>query len=80
MNDKKNPLQVIQDQAPDKPTIPEIVQKKTETENAAKKNILAGNSTPFELPDSYLLAKEMQEMFDEDIVTHVQGPSTPEAE
>ncbi len=34
----------------------------------------------FELPDSYLLAKEMNEIFGEDIVTHVQGPSEPEAD
>jgi len=34
----------------------------------------------FEVPDGYLMAKEMQEMFEEDIVTHVQGPSEPEAD
>ncbi len=39
-----------------------------------------GKKAPFELPDGYLLAQEMKDIFDEDIVTHVQGESEPEAD
>jgi len=34
----------------------------------------------FELPAGYLLAQEMKALFEEDIVTHVQGPSEPEGD
>jgi len=72
MNDKKNPLKVIQE--PDE--APHEVKKKTKPEKEA-----TGKPSPaFELPEGYLLAQEMQEMFDEDIVTHVQGSSEPEAD
>jgi len=49
--------------------VQEVVSKKPEA-----------TTSGFELPAGYLLAKELQEMFDEDIVTHVQGPSEPEAD
>jgi len=79
MDNKKNPLQVVQTHG--QPTPRSEIQKKTEKEEEGGKTANSETSaTPFELPDSYLLAREMREMFDEDIVTHVQGTSEPEAE
>jgi hypothetical protein len=63
--DKKDLLNVIQGADAEE----EIPVKKEETKKSG-----------FALPEGYLLAKEMQELFEEDIVTHVQGPSEPEAD
>lgn len=65
-NDEKNLLNVIKEEITDPEK--EVV-KKEETKTSG-----------FELPSAYLMAKEMQELFEEDIVTHVQGPSEPEAD
>jgi hypothetical protein len=39
-----------------------------------------GKKAKFEIPDGYLLAQEMKDLFEEDVVTHVQGPSEPEGD
>ncbi len=65
-NDEKNLLNVIKEDTTD-------LEKEVVKNEAAKK-------PGFELPSAYLMAKEMQELFEEDIVTHVQGPSEPEAD
>jgi hypothetical protein len=64
--DKKDLLKVVQ------PTPKEISEQK-ETSKETQKSV-------FELPSGYIVAQEMRELFEEDIVTHVQGPSEPEAE
>jgi hypothetical protein len=72
-----NPLQVIQEVPT--PSAPRdsnemksdlIAQLKNEEDKKVK----------FEVPDSYLLAQEMKALFEEDVVTHVQGPSEPEGD
>ncbi|MEK7748256.1 MAG: hypothetical protein AAB300_04195 [Nitrospirota bacterium] len=65
----KNPLEVIQEVKDDADA------SKPEEAKAEK-----GKREKFELPSGYLLAKEMRELFEEDIVTHVQGPSEPEGD
>jgi hypothetical protein len=73
--DEKNLLHVIQE-AESLPPVPDATSAEEEIilkNEAAKK-------TGFELPSAYLMAKEMQALFEEDIVTHVQGPSEPEAD
>ncbi|MBI3358723.1 MAG: hypothetical protein HY037_03955 [Nitrospirae bacterium] len=59
----------------DKENLLEVVQEK-----AAESQKEEVKKPVFELPDGYLLAQEMKELFEEDIVTHVQGPSEPEAD
>lgn len=73
MSDKKNPLEVIKEDDQSTPASP----KEEEKEAAEGK---AEAKTSFELPEGYLLAKEMRELFEEDIVTHVQGSSEPESD
>lgn len=53
-------------------------QEKTEETSPEKQN--TEKKTTFELPTSYLLAAELQEMYDEDKVVHRQGPSEPESD
>ncbi len=66
MEEKKPiPLKVINAEAP-----------KTEKSTTPDE----GKEAAFELPTGYLLAKEMQEIFDEDKVTHRQGSAEPEAD
>ncbi len=76
MNKKnENPLEMVQ--APKDPKPPPADLKKPEEETTKKEEV----KTPtFELPSGYVVAQEMRELFDEDIVTHVQGPSEPEAD
>jgi hypothetical protein len=45
-----------------------------------KEIVLETKKSGFELPAGYLMAQEMKELFEEDIVTHVQGPSEPEGD
>jgi len=45
-----------------------------------KETVLETKKSGFELPAGYLMAQEMKELFEEDIVTHVQGPSEPEGD
>jgi hypothetical protein len=75
MSDKKNPLEVIKEDDQSTPASPK---EKTAEEEAAEGKAEA--KTSFELPEGYLLAKEMRELFEEDIVTHVQGSSEPESD
>ncbi len=56
-----------------------------ETEAKAEPNPAEAESNKekkntFELPASYLLAAELQEMYDEDKVVHRQGHSEPESD
>ncbi|MEK7703189.1 MAG: hypothetical protein AAB317_04435 [Nitrospirota bacterium] len=69
--EKKNadPLKVIQDG--ETPVTLPISEVSVDEKNKRPK---------FELPEGYLLAKEMKELFEEDIVTHVQGGSEPEGD
>jgi len=73
MEEKKNSkLEMIQDHVPKKETDPPSVQEDKNPE---------GKGPPrFELPVEFLMAQEMQEIFDEDRVTHKQGNSEPEAD
>jgi hypothetical protein len=71
--ENENPLKVIQE------TDPPAATSQSETKEEPPKEKKEEKSS-FELPDSYLLAKEMNEIFGEDMVTHVQGPSEPEAD
>jgi len=66
--DKKQLLNVIQE-SDGQEAEKEIALKQEETQKSG-----------FELPAGYLLAQEMKALFEEDIVTHVQGPSEPEAD
>lgn len=47
---------------------------------ASKEKPEAEKKSAFELPSSYLLAAELQEMYDEDKVVHRQGHSEPESD
>ncbi len=65
MEEKKNtPLKMAEEGPSQKEAPDEIGEKKP----------------AFELPIGYLIAKEMQEIFDEDKVTHRQGNAEPEAD
>jgi hypothetical protein len=73
----KNPLQIIQEVPT--PSAPR-------DSNEMKNDLIAqlkneeSKKVKFEVPDAYLLAQEMKEMFEEDVVTHVQGVSEPEGD
>lgn len=88
--DEKNLLNVIQEKSPavSETTTPDAGQRALRASRPvgvveATEIVLDKEETKkpgFELPDGYLLAQEMKELFEEDIVTHVQGPSEPEAD
>jgi len=72
--DKKNILKMIQ--ATDH--IPPSGKTSAEKETALKKE--ETKKPGFELPEGYLMAQEMKELFEEDTVTHIQGTSEPESD
>ena len=53
---------------------------KEKTEEVSPEKSNAEKKSTFELPNSYLLAAELQEMYDEDKVVHRQGHSEPESD
>ena len=78
--DEKKLLKVVQETDALSPpldvtgvTTPAGTEKEIEKKEETKK-------PGFELPAGYLMAQEMKELFEEDIVTHVQGPSEPEGD
>jgi hypothetical protein len=75
--EKENPLK-MHEETPAKAASP-----RTDSPTAAEKpedNPTAEKAGSFELPASYLLAAELQEMYDEDKVVHRQGHSEPESD
>ncbi len=56
---------------------PVIEPEKTEETSQKKED---GKKATFELPLDFVVAQEMQEIFDEDIVVHRQGSAEPESD
>ncbi len=76
----KHSLNIIRETPP--PASPDPIET---AEEALSKKTVEPQSGPekkssFSLPESYLMAQEMKDLFEEDIVTHVQGPAEPEAD
>lgn len=76
-DEKENPLKMHQEAPakaePPQTDAPAAAEKSTDKSSGEK-------TTSFELPASYLLAAELQEMYDEDKVVHRQGQSEPESD
>jgi hypothetical protein len=72
--EKEDPLKMHKETSDDKETNQEKAEETSKEKSAAEKK------PAFELPASYLLAAELQEMYDEDKVVHRQGHSEPESD
>lgn len=59
------------------PSLLPVIKEEKEEKKVEEKD---EKKVSFELPLGYLLASELQEMYDEDRVTHRQGSSEPEAD
>lgn len=79
--ENKNPLHIIQG---DEQQLPKAGQNETQKEAPPEADQDKGEEgekpRTFTLPEGYMLAQEMRDLFDEDIVTHVQGSAEPEAD